>query len=710
MLRQFLRLGIDQEDADAKHIGRIDLTGLDNDKKHHESHGDKDEDSQRLISSIGEPVQLSQPMQLRLPREDPSMDASASTRSYHEGPHSTPDAPRLMPRRAWQKADAKDHRGTPSKKMGKDSSAGFEELKGMGGSSRIYPNYQNSGYWVVRNLGRSKEKRGVACIGEMDTTSVFAFRAPSVRGGGTPGGTSRQTSISSGQFGSNYPSPPNTSRHSMRMGDSAGEKVVRYNEPVLLFTNYGVGGRFLAPAMSSGMTNTVAGSHHRARVVWQTTEEDIHAGIARRQQLRAGRTRVYAFEKENSQSNSNSQESPNRNDFDSDSDDELSMFRDLKASPDRLVKWVVRKAGQWPPKPWEDKQAYLGLREVIRCGDIIMLESYSMPGWYMKAKNCLTKLEKGPAGAEIQIMAPSLSFAVSLRERTAQYAASAGNTQNMRKIGFNLRHMGITPRRERGPHPINSIFMEKKLPSELLRYCVSFFAGLEGSYDSVSFNNTDIVTKQKIQNSVPFSVRRDGMNAIRAVRLVCHPWKDVANSLILSIKTGDMTEVSSKHQREQLVNFILSCDNVTKLSLRNMDCIRTADLEPLSQLRFLRNLNLGGCYRISDHIVEIIKPLSIVDLNLAMTQITDEGLELIVNHQPYLCDLNLYGCEGVTEVGIMELVSELPLLSQLNLRGTGITGQQAARLRRFCKSECEILTGQALQTSLFNKSTRSNHK
>jgi len=93
-----------------------------------------------------------------------------------------------------------------------------------------------------------------------------------------------------------------------------------------------------------------------------------------------------------------------------------------------------------------------------------------------------------------------------------------------------------------------------------------------------------------------------------------------------------------------------------------------------------------------------------------MTQITDDGLEQIVRCQPYLCELNLYGCEHVTEAGLIELVSELPLLSQLNLRGTGVTGQDAARLRALCKSECDILTGQALTTSLFNATSRSRFK
>lgn len=32
-----------------------------------------------------------------------------------------------------------------------------------------------AGYWVVRNLGRLRRKRDIACLGEMDTTSVVSL-------------------------------------------------------------------------------------------------------------------------------------------------------------------------------------------------------------------------------------------------------------------------------------------------------------------------------------------------------------------------------------------------------------------------------------------------------------------------------------------------------------------------------------------------------
>lgn len=34
-----------------------------------------------------------------------------------------------------------------------------------------------AGYWVVRNLGLLRRKRDIACLGEMDTTSVVGGRS-----------------------------------------------------------------------------------------------------------------------------------------------------------------------------------------------------------------------------------------------------------------------------------------------------------------------------------------------------------------------------------------------------------------------------------------------------------------------------------------------------------------------------------------------------
>jgi len=653
MLRQFLRL-------------HLDVPTFDSDQKDEKVEPNIAplsnrivrcmEDSDRMISNIGEPVYLSQPMQLCLPFDNiPSKNGS--------GLKCTPEKQHIL-----------HHR------RALDGCASNFSPEICSDSGRL----NKSGYWVVRNLGRTKDKRGCSCIGEMDTTSVFAFR--DAYAGKSSGQSPRLQSARQSGAGA-IPIAPRVTKAPMT--------VVRYNEPVTLYTNYGVGGRFLSPTVSSVLEGSSTGGARR-RLAWQVTEEEIFACATRRKQVRAGRniSRVTTFR----------DFSVGRisipNDDDSEEEEEISTLRDASSQIDKQVKWVVRKAGEWPPKPWEDRQACLR-RDVICCGDIILLESFHMPGWYIKSRRCNNMLERGAEGAEFQVRAPSLHFAMSLKERTSQYGAAAGQQQGTKKNGFNLLDMNLGIRKSSG-HAQNVFFMERKLPHELLRYCISFFAGLLPDYDA-DYSKKNTLTNHRKQSSIPFSARRDGMTTIRNIRLVCQPWREVANTLIVSVKLGDMCDISTKLQRKQLFQFVLECNNLTKLNLRNLDSIKTSDLEPLRQLSCLHTLNLGGCYSITDRICETVIHLPLVDLNLAMTQITDNSLELFSDHLHYLCDFNVYGCQNITETGLTRLVMKLPLLSQLNLRGTNISTQQAAGLRILCKSECEILTGPARDTSLFNR-------
>ena len=65
----------------------------------------------------------------------------------------------------------------------------------------------------------------------------------------------------------------------------------------------------------------------------------------------------------------------------------------------------------------------------VRCGDVVYLESFSNPGWFIKPKNGVNVLGWGREDAAVQVVAPSLRFAIKLGERTSMYRAAAGERE-----------------------------------------------------------------------------------------------------------------------------------------------------------------------------------------------------------------------------------------------------------------------------------------
>jgi len=100
----------------------------------------------------------------------------------------------------------------------------------------------------------------------------------------------------------------------------------------------------------------------------------------------------------------------------------------------------------------------------------------------------------------------------------------------------------------------------------------------------------------------------------------------------------------------------------------------------------LRNLNLGGCWRLGDDAVEdtIINLKNLVHLNLAMTKISDYALELLGENNKWLNTMNLFGCKNITQPGVIQFCQQCEKLYMVNLRGASdprITHQDATRIK-----------------------------
>ncbi len=108
--------------------------------------------------------------------------------------------------------------------------------------------------------------------------------------------------------------------------------------------------------------------------------------------------------------------------------------------------------------------------------------------------------------------------------------------------------------------------------------------------------------------------------------------------------------------------------------------LTSAALASIGSLKSLRNLRLSGP-AINDESVQQLAGLSdLAAVLLQQTEVTDRGVEVLAK-LPKLKEVNLFGSRAVSDASLAAL-AELPALEKLRLRGTGVTGENAAALRQ----------------------------
>jgi len=238
--------------------------------------------------------------------------------------------------------------------------------------------------------------------------------------------------------------------------------------------------------------------------------------------------------------------------------------------------------------------------------------------------------------------------------------------------------------------------MMEALPEDLVRYILSFFSHIDPGEHVIDPSLT-----QSEWDCLPLATKRDGILSVRCIRGVCKKWREYGNSLICSIRTGSIIDGTTKRD---FLQFVYTCPSVTSISFRNLETLNDKELcNALSSNRkFLRVVNVGGCYSISDVSLRVIANLHLVHVNLAMTTITDESLILIANRCPFLLSINLYGAQHITHRGVSILLQSCRKLTSINLRGTSIGVDGLGVLREMAHIHCEVLTGNLLQVLFCN--------
>lgn len=170
--------------------------------------------------------------------------------------------------------------------------------------------------------------------------------------------------------------------------------------------------------------------------------------------------------------------------------------------------------------------------------------------------------------------------------------------------------------------------------------------------------------------------------------------------------------MQAKEERKRLFNFIQRCRFLQSLTLRNVDDIHDDDLVNLEKNSHLARVSfgmylttriqmnsLGGCLNLTDDCIKhVTKCENLTHINLAVTQVTDEGLYELCNKAPKLQHVNLYACEQVTLDGIYKLIKNLENLHDINIRGCNVDYIHDSTLGR----NVQVLTGPSLTEGIYS--------
>ncbi|GMH63386.1 hypothetical protein TrST_g1620 [Triparma strigata] len=501
------------------------------------------------------------------------------------------------------------------------------------------PRTATPNYWTVRTIStRTGWKKDCATLGEMDTTSVIAFRD-------CDGNKGKSTSSKDSENAS--PAPKGSASREYREGKFVEDNVlVPYDNPITIFTNYGVGGRFLGNELNNL-------SNNNSKVCWKTTSDDI---LEQR---------------------------------------------------GKLTSWVIRRTRD-PAFEAEEKEGELRRKNdnFIRCGDVVYLESFTNPGFYIKPKNGVNVVGFGREDAAVQVVAPSLRFAIKLGERTSMYRAAAVSARRAASSAAERRKNLLKVIKEAKERKQEEGNINNILPVEVIRHILGFFQGFSNIYDEPDYMLLEPHKQQEVIDKLPISKRKENVRHLRKSREVCKLWENVATHFIKGLKAGDMLE-SGRGQKRYLLDRVLKFNNLVALNLRSMDSLIDSDIATLCpHLEELRVLNVGGCFKLTDTAMEsTVMCEKLVHLNVATTAISDYALEIIASSLGYLVTVNLFGIKSITGDGVAFLAQKQKHLKSLNLRGSGapiFTHVLGDRLKEMCvNKDCEVLTGKEKWESIY---------
>ena len=213
----------------------------------------------------------------------------------------------------------------------------------------------------------------------------------------------------------------------------------------------------------------------------------------------------------------------------------------------------------------------------VRCSDVVYLESFSNPGWFLKPKNGVNVLGYGREDAAVQVVAPSLRFAIKLGERTSMYRAAAVSARNAKSQGQERRKRLLKVIKEAKEQKRIEQDLNNILPIDVIRHILGFFEGIVSGVTDPDFSFLKPHEQQSIVDCLPISKRKESVKHLRKAREVCKLWEDIASHYIKGMKAGEMLE-SGRGMKRYLFERVDKFSSLVSLNLRNMDSLLDSDI------------------------------------------------------------------------------------------------------------------------------------
>jgi Leucine-rich repeat (LRR) protein len=168
----------------------------------------------------------------------------------------------------------------------------------------------------------------------------------------------------------------------------------------------------------------------------------------------------------------------------------------------------------------------------------------------------------------------------------------------------------------------------------------------------VQYNKLGVGCILKLENNVPWLRAEEVKYVIEKIGSTIVNWSLEGSYNVSFTKTG--------------LSSLALLSNLLSLNLHGCD-ITDKDLQMLSSLPCLRDLDLGHCVNITDTGLALLSPLaSLQQLELCGARITDVGVASLVKHTN-MHTLILIHCHAITNASIALLAANLTYLHTLNL-------------------------------------------
>lgn len=175
---------------------------------------------------------------------------------------------------------------------------------------------------------------------------------------------------------------------------------------------------------------------------------------------------------------------------------------------------------------------------------------------------------------------------------------------------------------------------------------------------SVSSNNTKKLDLSNLPENVQVKIAQFIPKWFIIFHTANKRWCEITNCFAKKIICCNNDFFFSKTvTASRLMKFLITTHNITKLELSNFTDLTPQHYKIISNCINLKKLSLSGC-KLDDNNFQLLSEMlkNLIELNIALTDITNLSLQSINNNLKIIKRLNLFGCNEIDFSGVKMIV------------------------------------------------------